>query len=234
MKKLLALAVLALCFTGCFSFTEEITQEPDNTYTLSRTVSMGTAMFDMLASFKMIGDTTGLDSVTARRQLIDSMRTEFSGLDESITKLPGYISSAIRDTIIDTMYYITTTVRVREAMKLPPFHESLWQTMNKESKSEKEKLALVISKKNGKTYFSYVFPALDKKDMKKSKKEKEEAKQFLKDIHIYFRFISPNLEPPAPKSGMKFIPGGQEYELPLVKIIDGKALPKKVEFVINK
>jgi hypothetical protein len=233
MKKLLALAVLAALFSGCFSFTEEITQEPDNTYTLSRTISMGTSMFDMLASFAMIGDTTGRDSATIRQQMLDSMRTEFGGLEDSLKDFPGYISSSVRDTIIDTMYYVTTSVRVSDAVHLPAFHESIWKSVNKDSKSDNDKLVLDVKKKDGKTSFAFVFPPVDKKDMKQTKEEKEQAKKFLKEIHIYFRFKSPNLEPPKPKSGIKVIPGGQEYELPLMKMLDGKLPPKQIEFVIK-
>src|SRR6188768_845944 len=114
MKNLLALAVLGLFFSGCFSFTEEIRQEPDNTYTISRTVSMGMSMFDMLASFKMMGDSTGVDSATFRRQLLDSMRLEFGGELDSFKTYPGYISGVVRDTTIDTNFYVIASIHITD------------------------------------------------------------------------------------------------------------------------
>lgn len=233
MKKLLALAVLALFFSGCFSFTEEIRQEPDNTYTLTRTVAMGMSMFDMLASFKMMGDTTGMDSVTMRREMLDSMRREFGGELDSFKTYPGYLSGVVRDTIIDTNFYVIASIHISDPTYLPVYHNAMWASMGKEQTSEKEKLRLVVEKKNAKTIMRYVFPPMEKETKKQSKEERKQAKEFLKDINIYFRVISPNLEIPKGKTAMKQVPGGLEYKLPLVDIIDGKKAPKKIEFVIK-
>ncbi|HEY6170623.1 MAG TPA: hypothetical protein VIX80_00050 [Candidatus Kapabacteria bacterium] len=235
MKKLLAFAVLACLFTGCFSFTEEIRQEPDNTYTLTRTVAMGMSMFDMLASFKMMGDTTGItDSVAFRREMIDSLRREWTVALDTLRAKPGYISSFVRDTIIDTNLHIISSVHVTDAIHLPPFHTAMWRTMESdESGGETEKLAMKITKKNGKTTIRYVFPPMEKEQKKQSKEEREMAKDFIKDINIYFRVISPNLVIPKGKTKMKKIAGGLEYKLPLLEIVDGKKAPKSVEFVIK-
>lgn len=234
MKKLLAFAVLAFFLSGCFSITEEIRQEPDNTYTLSRTVSMGTSMFDMLASFRMMGDTTGIDSVSFRRQMLDSMRTEFGGSIDTLKQFPGYISGEIRDTVIDTNFFVTASVRISDPSYLPAYHEAMWASINNGAKDSKDRLALVVEKKDGKTHLRYVFPPMEKEQKKQSKEEREQAKKFLKEINIYFRTISPNLEPPKGKTKMKKVAGGYEYKLPLLEILDGKKPPKQIEFVINK
>jgi len=234
MKKLLALGLLAFFFTGCFSITEEIIQEPDNTYTLSRTISMGTSMFDMLASFRMMGDTTGIDSATFRREMLDSMRQEFGGSIDTFKTFPGYISGVIRDTVIDTMYSVTSNVRISDASYLPQYHEAMWAAVNKDAKNSKDRLALVVEKKNNKTYLRYIFPPMEKETKKQSKEEREQAKKFLKEINIYFRVTSANLEIPKGKTAMKQVPGGLEYKLPLLEILDGKKPPKQIEFVINK
>lgn len=234
MKKLLALGLLAFFFTGCFSITEEIIQEPDNTYTLSRTISMGTSMFDMMASFRMMGDTTGVDSVAFRREMLDTMRKEFGGTIDTFKTFPGYISGEIRDTVIDTMYSITSKIRISDASYLPEYHEAMWSSMNKDAKDKNDKLTLVVEKKNSKTYLRYIFPPMEKETKKQSKEEREQAKKFLKEINIYFRVTSPNLEPPKDKTKMKQVPGGYEYKLPLVEILEGKKPPKQIEFVIGK
>lgn len=227
------LAFFAFVFTGCFSFTEEIIQEPDNTYTLSRTVSLGTSIIDMIGEFKKLGDTTGIDSVTFRQQLLDSLRGEWGGEIDTLKSFPGYITSSVRDTLIDTMFHIITSVRVSDPKFLPLYHKSIWKEANKNNPNEKEQMNLVVEKKNDRTIFRYEFPKVSKEEMKQSKEEKDQAKQFLKDVHIYFRFKSPNLLPPKPKSGMKLITGGQEYELPLLKMLDGKLPPRSIEFVVK-
>ncbi len=235
MKKLLALGVLAFFFSGCFSFTEEIVQEPDNTFTLSRTVTLGLSMFDMMASFKMMGDTTGsTDSTTFRREMIDSLRREWTVSLDTLRAMPGYISSFVRDTIIDTNLHIVSSVHVTDAIHLPPFHSAMWRTMESdEGDGETEKLAMKVTKKNGKTTISYVFPPMEKEQKKQTKEEREMAKNFIKDINIYFRVISPHLVIPKGKTKMKKIPGGLEYKLPLLEIVDGKKAPKSVDFVIE-
>lgn len=233
MKKLLTLVALACFFTGCFSFTEEIRQEPDNTYTISRTVSMGVSTFDMFASYMMMADTTGVDSVAFRRQMLDSMRHEFGGNLDSFKTYPGYISGVVRDTVIDTNFYVIASIHITDPAYLPDYHNAMWASMNKDSKSEKEKLKMVVEKKDAKTTIRYVFPPMDKETKKQSKEERKQAKEFLKDIHIYFRAISPNLEIPKGKTDMKQVPGGLEYKLPLIEILDGKKAPKQIEFVIK-
>ena len=80
----------------------------------------------------------------------------------------------------------------------------------------------------------YVFPPMEKEQKRQSKEEREQAKKFLKEINIYFRTISPNLEAPKGKVKMKQVPGGYEYKLPLLEILDGKKPPKQIEFVIGK
>jgi hypothetical protein len=235
MKKLLAFAILALFFSGCFSFTEEIAQEPDNTYTLTRTVTMGLSMFDMMASFKMIGDSSGItDSVAFRNEMIDSLRREWTVSLDSLRAMPGYISSFARDTIIDTNLHIISSVHVTDAIHLPPYHVAMWRTIDSdEGKGETDKLEMKVTKKNGKTTIKYVFPPMEKEQKKQSKEEREMAKDFLKEINIYFRVISPNLVIPKGKTQMKKIPGGLEYKLPLLEIVEGKKAPKSVDFVIE-
>jgi hypothetical protein len=223
MKKLLIFVVLAICCSGCFTLVEEIRHEPDNTYTISHTVSMGVSTFNKFTSLKRKAEAIEDDSLRALRRSIDSMLHEFGSGIDTLKTLPGYMSAILRDTTIDTMIYFIASARVSDAIYLPNFHKRLWN-MNNDGVMKNDIFLLDVEKKNNKTYVRYVFP---------SKKESGIPKGFLKDLNIHFRVISPNLVIPKGKTQMKKIPGGLEYKLPLLEIVEGKKAPKSVDFVIE-
>ena len=123
---IIALLFSSLCFNGCFEVYYDITQNPNGTFAIRQTMGFGDQIFQGLASFGALGDST---KEVSPAMIIDSIRHTFALRRDSLIQIAhiigmnGITSFTIHDTTIDTMTYFSMEATVTSADSLPgAFH----------------------------------------------------------------------------------------------------------------
>ncbi len=236
MRNLFLLFILSVCLNSCFSYTEDIIDHNDGSYTLRKSITLGeTAMLEF-ASLQTIFDTVHLaiDTPVVRRAVMDSLRIQMTADANILSRIPGFVSYQVRDTVIDTNCSVITELRMSNIMSLPEFHRVTWGSKKQENMPDSKQLDLKIRRKAGKTYIAFIPPPDNKKKEKQDKQSLEMAKKIAESVRISLRVYSSRLDVQKKGSLITPIDGGQEWRVNIMDMFKNpKKLAKGVEFILK-
>ncbi|MBS1903743.1 MAG: hypothetical protein JSS75_08580 [Bacteroidetes bacterium] len=234
MYRFLAIVFCAsLLFSGCIDIFIDVVHNPDNTFTLRKMVSIDDSLFVMLQDFaNSMGDSTA--KKPTKRMMLDSMEHEFAWEREVLLATKGVTWYASRDSEASGRTFILSEIGVKDAASLSTASVALMQTLDSKKPEERDPdnsrptVKCAVTAEGTSITFSF-----EKGKKKQTQEDLGMATQLFKDHGLFIRVFSPTLA--VSKNKQIFpIDGGQEWRIPLVKMMDEKYLAKtKATFLLK-